>query len=47
MIMMPVIPRAGVVSIEASDPVAYVASQPDAKTFVIELPTAPSTHGEA
>jgi type IV pilus assembly protein PilQ len=29
--------RAGVVSIEASDPVAYVASQPDARTFVVEL----------
>ena len=29
--------RAGVVSIESSDPVAYVASQPDPKTFVVEL----------
>jgi len=29
--------RAGVVSIEASDPVPYVASQPDPKTFVIEM----------
>src|SRR4249919_1151714 len=29
--------RAGVISIEASDPVPYVASQPDPKTFVIEL----------
>jgi type IV pilus assembly protein PilQ len=29
--------RTGVVTIEASDPVPYVASQPDPKTFVIEL----------
>ena len=29
--------RTGVLAIEASDPVPYVASQPDAKTFVIEL----------
>ena len=29
--------RAGVISIEASDPVPYVASQPDPKTFVIEM----------
>ena len=29
--------RAGVISIEASDPVAYVASQPDPRLFVIEL----------
>src|ERR1044071_5758609 len=29
--------RLGVVSIEASDPVPYVASQPDARTFIIEL----------
>ena len=29
--------RGGVVAIEASDPVAYVASQPDARTFVVEL----------
>ena len=29
--------RAGVISIEASDPVPYVASQPDPKTFVVEL----------
>src|SRR5688572_5941959 len=29
--------RAGVISIEASDPVPYVASQPDPRTFVIEL----------
>jgi len=29
--------RTGVVAIEASDPVPYVASQPDPKTFVIEL----------
>jgi type IV pilus assembly protein PilQ len=29
--------RAGVIAIEASDPVAYVASQPDARTFVVEL----------
>ncbi len=28
--------RAGVISIEASDPVAYVASQPDPNTFVVE-----------
>jgi type IV pilus secretin PilQ/predicted competence protein len=27
----------GVIAIEASDPVAYVASQPDARTFVVEL----------
>jgi type IV pilus assembly protein PilQ len=29
--------RAGVIAIEASVPVAYVAAQPDPKTFVIEL----------
>ena len=29
--------RGGVIAIEASDPVAYVASQPDARTFVVEL----------
>jgi type IV pilus assembly protein PilQ len=29
--------RAGVISIEASDPVPYVASQPDPHTFVVEL----------
>jgi len=29
--------RTGVVTIEASDPVPYVASQPDPKTFVVEL----------
>ena len=29
--------RAGVISIEASDPVPYVASQPDARTFVVEM----------
>jgi type IV pilus assembly protein PilQ len=29
--------RTGVVSIESSDPVPYVASQPDARTFVVEL----------
>src|SRR4051794_29025198 len=29
--------RAGIVSIEASDPVPYVAAQPDAHTFVVEL----------
>ena len=29
--------RAGVVSIEASDPVPYVASQPDPRTFVVEM----------
>jgi type IV pilus assembly protein PilQ len=29
--------RAGVIAIEASDPVPYVASQPDPRTFVIEL----------
>jgi len=29
--------RTGVVAIEASDPVPYVASQPDPKTFVVEL----------
>jgi type IV pilus assembly protein PilQ len=29
--------RAGIVSIEASDPVPYVASQPDPQTFVVEL----------
>src|SRR6266850_7917536 len=29
--------RAGVISIEASDPVAYVASQPDPRTFVVEM----------
>jgi type IV pilus assembly protein PilQ len=29
--------RTGVVSIESSDPVAYVASQPDPRVFVVEL----------
>ena len=29
--------RAGVIAIEASAPVAYVAAQPDPRTFVIEL----------
>jgi type IV pilus assembly protein PilQ len=29
--------RAGVLSIEASDPVPYVASQPDPRTFVVEM----------
>src|SRR5918912_56353 len=29
--------HAGVISIEASDPVPYVASQPDPKTFVVEM----------
>src|SRR4029079_8863543 len=29
--------RTGVIAIEASAPVPYVASQPDARTFVIEL----------
>jgi type IV pilus assembly protein PilQ len=29
--------RAGVISIEASDPVPYIASQPDPRTFVVEL----------
>ncbi|PYR68213.1 MAG: hypothetical protein DMF88_10120 [Acidobacteria bacterium] len=29
--------HAGVISIEASDPVPYVASQPDPMTFVIEM----------
>ena len=29
--------RAGVVAIEASEPVPYVASQPDARTYVVEL----------
>ena len=29
--------RAGVISIEASDPVAYIASHPDPRLFVIEL----------
>jgi type IV pilus assembly protein PilQ len=29
--------RTGVLAIEASDPVPYVASQPDPKTFVVEL----------
>ncbi|HYS27643.1 MAG TPA: hypothetical protein VEP46_18670, partial [Vicinamibacterales bacterium] len=29
--------RAGVISIEASDPVPYVASQPDPRTFVFEM----------
>ena len=29
--------RAGVISIEASDPVAYIASQPDPRVFIIEL----------
>jgi len=39
--------RTGVVAIEASDPVPYVASQPDPKTFVVELRdvvAAPVTH---
>src|SRR5262245_3177927 len=29
--------RAGVIAIEASAPVPYVASQPDARTYVVEL----------
>lgn len=29
--------RAGVIAIEASDPVSYVAAQPDPRTFLIEL----------
>ena len=29
--------RSGIVSIEASDPVPYVASQPDPRTFVVEM----------
>jgi type IV pilus assembly protein PilQ len=29
--------RTGIIAIEASAPVAYVASQPDARTFVVEL----------
>src|SRR5690348_745231 len=29
--------KAGVISIEASDPVAYVASQPDPRTFLVEM----------
>ena len=29
--------RTGVIAIEASDPVPYVASQPDPRTFVVEL----------
>ena len=29
--------HAGVLSIEASDPVPYVASQPDPRTFVVEM----------
>jgi type IV pilus assembly protein PilQ len=29
--------RAGVITIEASEPVPYVASQPDARTYVVEL----------
>src|ERR1041385_4571480 len=29
--------RTGIVSIESSDPVPYVASQPDARTFIVEL----------
>jgi type IV pilus assembly protein PilQ len=29
--------RAGIVAIEASDPVSYVAAQPDPRTFVVEL----------
>ena len=29
--------RTGVVSIEASDPVPYVASQPEPRTFIVEL----------
>src|ERR1041385_8091305 len=29
--------RAGVITIEASDPVPYAASQPDPRVFVIEL----------
>ena len=39
--------RTGVLAIEASDPVPYVASQPDPKTFVVELRdvlAAPVTH---
>ena len=32
-----VTPQAGVIVIEASDPVPYIASQPDPRTFVIEL----------
>jgi type IV pilus assembly protein PilQ len=39
--------RIGVLAIEASDPVPYVASQPDPKTFIIELRdvvAAPVTH---
>jgi type IV pilus assembly protein PilQ len=39
--------RIGVLAIEASDPVPYVASQPDPKTFVVELRdvvAAPVTH---
>src|SRR6185436_19384010 len=29
--------RMGTITIEASEPVPYVASQPDARTFVVEL----------
>ena len=29
--------RAGIIAIEASDPVSYIAAQPDPRTFVIEL----------
>ena len=29
--------RSGVISIEASDPVPYIASQPDPRTFVVEM----------
>ena len=29
--------RAGIVAIEASAPVPYVASQPDARTYIVEL----------
>ena len=29
--------RTGIITIEASDPVPYVASQPDPNTFVVEL----------
>jgi hypothetical protein len=29
--------RSGVIAIEASEPVPYVASQPDARTYVVEL----------
>src|SRR5262245_32803070 len=29
--------RAGVIAIESSDPVSYIAAQPDPRVFVIEL----------